>query len=270
MKIALRCPGWTGALLLAAAAWWGTPRVAAAGSSPAQAAPPVSPPAAARPQEITLEQRGDIMMARKNYDEAVDYYYRALKQSSFGDPALWNKIGIADQQESKFHDASKAYSKATHADRSFAEPWNNLGTVFFMEKRYRKSVGYYRHAIELKGEIATFHMNLGSSYYHLKKYRLAVQEYRTALQLDPSLVTRESAVGTVVDAGGTDAEYYFYMAKALASVGNAEVAVRYLRRALEDGFTDRQRIDQDPDFKKIRQLPAFVELMRNPPVAIKE
>jgi AMMECR1 domain-containing protein len=65
-------------------------------------------------------------------------------------------------------------------------------------------------------------------------------------------------------------EDYFYIAKALASKGNAEVAVRYLRRALEDGFTDRQRIDDDPDFKKISQHPAFVELMRNPPLAIRD
>ena len=45
--------------------------------------------------------------------------------------------------------------------------------------------------------------------------------------------------------------------------------MRYLRRALEDGFGDPKRIDEDPDFKKISQYPAFVELMRNPPVAIK-
>jgi len=59
------------------------------------------------------------------------------------------------------------------------------------------------------------------------------------------------------------------MAKAFASVGDEEEAVHYLRRALEDGFNDRKRIDDDPDFKKISQFPAFVELMRNPPVAIK-
>ena len=79
----------------------------------------------------------------------------------------------------------------------------------------------------------------------------------------------QSSVGTVVHAGGADVEFYFYMAKAFASVGDAEDAVRYLRRALEDGFNDPKRIDEDPDFKKISQHPAFVELMQNPPVAIK-
>ena len=85
----------------------------------------------------------------------------------------------------------------------------------------------------------------------------------------PRLWLRQSSLGTVVHASGADVEFYFYMAKAFASIGNAEEAVRYLRRALEDGFNDPKRIDEDPDFKKISQHPAFVELMRNPPVAIK-
>ena len=87
---------------------------------------------------ITLEQRADIFMARKNYADAADYYYRALKQSSFKNPAVWNKLGIAFQQESKFHSARKAYTNATHVDKNFAEAWNNLGTVYFMEKKIWK------------------------------------------------------------------------------------------------------------------------------------
>jgi hypothetical protein len=60
------------------------------------------------------------------------------------------------------------------------------------------------------------------------------------------------------------------MAKAFASIGNAEEAVRYLRRALEDGFGVPAQIEEDPDFKKISQYPAFVDLMLNPPAAIKK
>ena len=217
-----------------------------------------------------MEQRADVFMARKNYEDAADYYYRALRQSSFKNPVLWNKLGIAFQQVGKFASAGKAYSRAIRAEKSFPEAWNNLGTVYYMEKKYGKSVKYYQRAIELNGEVASFHMNLGTSYYHLKKFDQAVQEYRTALGIDPAVVKQQSSMGTVVHAAGTGVDFYFYMAKAFASVGNAEDAVRYLRRALEDGFNDTKRIDNDPDFKKISQYPAFVELLKNPPVAIKD
>ncbi len=236
-----------------------------------------STPAAAPPQTqaasskvLSLEDRADIFMARKDYGGATDYYYRALKKSNFKTPALWNKLGIAYQQQTKYHNARKAYSSATHLNKDFAEAWNNIGTIYFMENKFGKSLKYYQRAIELRGSDAAFHLNLGTSYYHLKRYDDAVAEYRTALGLDPNVLSEQSMLGAVVRARGTDVQFYFYMAKAFASIGRAEEAVRYLRRAFEDGFTDQKRIDEDPDFKKISQHPAYVELMKNLPVAIKD
>jgi tetratricopeptide (TPR) repeat protein len=258
-------------LMVAIALWEAGPTVASGfhqeQAVPAEGSPLVPPPPN---KAIPLEQRADIFMARKNYADAADYYYRALKQSSFKSSLVWNKLGIAFQQLSKFHSARQAYTHAIRADKTFAEAWNNIGTTYFMEDKYGKSVKYYQRAVELKPYNASFHLNLGVSYSRLKKYDQAVVEYRTALGIDPKVMSHESSVGTVIHANGTDVEYYFYMAKAFASLGNAEDAVRYLRRAIEDGFNSQKRIDEDPDFKKISQFPAFVELMRNPPVAIKE
>jgi tetratricopeptide (TPR) repeat protein len=268
MKSQMRFAGFiVVALLLAvtAAAGFGPAHPTAASSD--QEAPAASP--TPQPRTITMEERADIFMARKNYGDAEDYYYRALKQKSFKDPVLWNKLGIAFQVQTKFAGARKAYTNATRVKKDFAEAWNNIGTVYFMEKKYGKTLKYYQRAIEIGGNNASFHMNLGTSYYHLKKYDLAVDEYRTALGIDPNVMSQQSSVGTVIHASGSDVEFFYYLAKAFASVGDAESAVRYLRRALEDGFSDQKRIEADPDFKKISQYPAFVELMRNPPVAIK-
>ena len=231
---------------------------------------PSTPVAPLPHKEITSEHRADIFMARKSYADAADYYYRALRQGEFKDPNLWNKLGIAFQQEDKFHNARQAYNKATRIDPDFADGWNNLGTVFYMEKKYKKSVSNYQQAIKLKSNSAAFHMNLGTAYYHLKKFDQAVEEYRTALEIDPRAAVQQSPLGTTIHAGGADPEFYFYMAKAYASMGNAEAAVRYLRRALEDGFPVAKQVGDDPDFKKISQDPAYVELLKNPPVALKE
>ncbi len=220
-------------------------------------------------RELTPEQRADVYMARKNYADAADYYYRALKKSSFKDAGLWNKLGIAFQEEEKFGRAIRSYKMATQLNPGFAEAWNNIGTVYATVKKYPKSLRYYRQAIQLKGDAAGFRLNLGTSYYHLKKFDLAVAEYRTALSLNPQVVNQESATGTTIHAGGEDPEFYFYMAKAYASIGDAGNAVRYLRRAMEEGFDASKRLEGDPDFAKISQDPAYIELRRNPPVAIK-
>ena len=219
---------------------------------------------------LTLEERADIFMARKSYEDAVDYYYRALKQVNFKNSLLWNKLGIAYQNQLKYKRSRKAYKKALHLNREYAEAWNNMGTTYFMQKRPKKSLKYYRKAIELIPGNATFHLNLGISYYQMKKYNEAVEQYRAALMIDPNILFRRSNVGTIMQTRGTDVRFYFYLAKVFASLGRADEAVRYLRRALEDGFNDTKKIEKDPDFQKISKYPAFVELMKNPPVALKD
>ena len=224
----------------------------------------------AKPRPLNFEERADIFMARKSYEDAVDYYYRALRQTRFANAILWNKLGIAYQQLQNFSASRKAYNQAIRHQRDYTEPLNNIGTTYFMQKKYGKSVKYYLKALKLNPDSASYHLNLGTSFMHMKKYKESVDEYRTALTLDPNIFNQRSAFGTTIEARGADPEYYFYLGKVFASLGRAEEAVRSLRRALEDGFKDRQRILDDPDFMKISQNPAYVELMNNPPVGIKE
>jgi len=218
-----------------------------------------------KPPGLTFEQRADVSMARKAYAEAVDYYRRALKQVNDADASLWNKLGIAYQQQLDYRQARKAYNQAVRRRRDFAEAWNNLGTTYFLANSFKKAIRYYARAIELNPNSAPFHLNLGTAYYRRKKYAEAVEEFRVALMLDPNALTSESRVGVVVKTRDADVEYYFYMAKVFASLGRVEEAVRYLRRAFEDGFKDFRRVEEDSDFKKISEHAAFIELMKNPP-----
>ncbi len=243
----------------------------------AQGGPP-APPATtgqsrespAKPRAISFEERADIYMARKSYEDAADYYYRALKQTNFENAVVWNKLGIAYQQLQDYPRARKAYNQAIRHRKDYSEPLNNLGTVYFMQDKYGKSVKYYLRAVTLNPNSASYHLNLGTSYFHMKKYKDSIEEYRTALNLDPEVFTERSVFGTTMQARGADPEYYFYLAKVFASLGRVEDAVRNLRRALEDGFKDRKRILNDPDLMKISQNPEYVKLMNNPPVGIKD
>jgi tetratricopeptide (TPR) repeat protein len=236
---------------------------------------PVLAPEPPRPQTptpaaLSPEERADIFMARKSYSDAVDYYRRALNATGRKDAGLWNKLGIAYQQLLDYPAARKAYKEATRRNPTFAEPWNNWGTTYYMANQAKKSLKYYRKALQLSPNNASFHLNLGSSLYQIKKYPQAVEEYRLALSLDPTILTEHSPVGTIIKARTADAKFFFYMAKVFASLGRAEEAVRYLRRAFEDGFNDQKLLDEDPDFKKISEFPAYVELRKTPPKAIKD
>lgn len=223
--------------------------------------------------DLSPEERADIFMARKAYADAVDYYYRAIRQpgiSARDAATVWNKLGIAYQQQEDYNLAAKAYKEAIHRRADFPEPWNNLGTNFYMEDKFKKSIKYYVHALKLSPSSASFHLNLGTGYYRLKKYKEAVDEYRTALTLNPDILTEHSPSGTVMQTRGADSKFYFYVAKSFAMVGRPDEAVRYLRRAFEDGFKDQKLLAEDPDFKKMSQYPEYVELMKNLPVPIRD
>ena len=229
-----------------------------------------------RPVSLSFEQRADVFMARKEFDHAIEYYSDSIKshQKSPQDrpvvARLWNKIGICYQQEMDYGKARKAYKNAIRLNRDFAQPWNNIGTTFYLSKRPKKSIKYYRHAIKLEPGAASFHFNLGTAYFERRKYKEATKEYRAAIEIDPDILIRNSREGTAVETRHADAKFYFYMAKIYAGVGNSSEAVRYLQRAMEEGFKDQKRILRDPDIQKISKDPAFIALMKNPPVAIKD
>jgi len=214
--------------------------------------------------------RGDIYMARKSYEDAVDYYYRALRQTGISNAAIWNKMGIAFQEESNLRSARKAYQRAIHFQHNFAAAWNNAGTTFYLAGKDKKAIKFYKHALTLEPNNPSFHLNLGTAYYHRRKYQETVEQYRQALMLDPNILLQNSKTGTIVQARGSDVEYYFYMAKVFASLGRNTEAIRYLRHALEDGFRNYRQLNKDPDFEKLKSDPAYVALLKNPPIAIKD
>lgn len=227
-----------------------------------------------RAKQLPNEERADIFMARKQFSDAITYYVRAIesyRNTSENKPAiskLWNKIGVAYQQEMDYGKARRAYRKSIKLNRRYARPWNNLGTTYYLQRRVKKSTKYYRRAIKLDPSSAPFHLNLGTAYFIRKKYQKAYVQYRTAIQLDPGILTQNSREGSAIETRHVNGTFYFYMAKAFASLGYANKAVEYLERAMEDGFNNEKRILNDPDIKRIAKDPAFIALMKNPPVPI--
>ena len=93
---------------------------------------PVANPDSTRteaPKIISLELRGDIMMAKKMYREAIDMYKQGPETA-----ILLNKTGIAYHQLQEMTSAKKYYERAIKLDRNYSEAINNLSTVFYAQK----------------------------------------------------------------------------------------------------------------------------------------
>jgi hypothetical protein len=51
------------------------------------------------------------------------------------------------------------------------------------------------------------------------------------------------------------------MAKMYANAGANDRALQYLRMALEEGWKERKKVGEEPEFAALRELPAFKELL---------
>jgi tetratricopeptide (TPR) repeat protein len=212
-----------------------------------------------------LEVRADLHMIRKEFLDAVDLYQQALELAPRS-AVMLNKTGIAYHQLSRLEEARKFYERSARADERYAPAWNNLGTIYFREKRYKKAAEYYRRALRWNPGLAAVHSNLGAALFALKRFEPALAEFRAALQLDSEIFVRHSPFGaTLQDLAVQDrARFYFLLAKSYAGMGEAELCVRFLRRALEDGFPVAEA-QADPAFDPVRQDEAFQTLFAAPP-----
>jgi tetratricopeptide (TPR) repeat protein len=216
----------------------------------------VAPPA---PIPLDPERRADILMARKMYREAVEVYKEAPLDSAI----IWNKIGIAYHQMLQLDLARKHYEKAIKMNPQYSEAINNLGTVYYAHKNFRKATSYYRRALKLSPNSASVYSNLGTAYFARKKYKEAAEAYQTALSLDKEVFEHHGSYGVLLEERSVEerAKFHFYLAQTYAKAGMNDRALQYIRKALEEGFRDKKKLMEDPEFGNLRELPEFKELM---------
>lgn len=217
--------------------------------------PPAPPP---KDIPVTPEMRGDIYMARKMYREAVEAYKSAPNSA-----IIANKTGIAYHHMLELGVARKYYERATKLDKKYAEALNNLGTVFYAQKNYRRAISQYQKALKESPDSASIWSNLGTAEFARKKYDEAMKCYEKALSLDPDVFERRGTAGVLLQERSVEerAKFHYYQAKLYAKQGQTERALLYLRKALEEGLKDRDKIKDEPDFAAMRENKEFLELI---------
>lgn len=218
----------------------------------------LSKPAAIKDNAVTPELRGDICMARKMYREAIEAY-----KTGPNNAVLVNKTGIAYHQMMDLDTARKYYERATKLNKSYPEALNNLGTVYYARKSYRRAISQYQKALRISPDSASIWSNLGTAEFARKKYDEAMKDYEKAIALDPEVFEHHSAAGVLLQERTVEerAKFHYYQAKLYAKKGMHDRALIYLRKALEEGLKERDKVKDEPDFEALRELPEFQELL---------
>jgi len=221
-------------------------------------------PGAPKPAAVlTPEMRGDIFMAEKRYREAAEMY----RENSKGSAVMLNKTGIAYHQMLELNLAERYYRQALHVDPKYAEAVNNLGTVYYAKKSYRRAINQYKKALRLNPESASVWSNLAMGYFSRNNMARAQEALQRALTLDPDVFEHRSTQGVLLQerSVGERSKFHFYLAQTYAKAGRTDLALQYIRKALEEGFKERKKFEQDPAFAALKNLPEFKELMASEP-----
>ena len=209
--------------------------------------------------DLTPEMRGDIFMARKMYREASEAYMMGPLDSA----VIWNKTGISYHQQMMLDQAKKHYEKSLKLNPAYSEAINNLGTVYYAKKNYRRAIAEYKKALQLAPNSASIHSNLGTGYFARKRYKEAADEYQIALSLDSDVFEHRSSQGVLLQERSVmeRAKFHYYLAKTYAKAGAADRALLYMRKCLEEGFKDKKKFTDEPEFASLQDLPEFKQLL---------
>jgi tetratricopeptide (TPR) repeat protein len=212
---------------------------------------------------VTPEMRGDIFMAEKKFREAAEMY----QEHSKGSAVMLNKTGIAYHQMLQLNLAEKYYRLALRADPKYTEAVNNLGTIYYARKSYRRAINQYKKALRLNPESGSIWSNLAMGYFSRNDEVHAQEAFQMALKLDPEVFEHRSTQGVLLQerSVGERSKFHYYLAHTYAQQGKIELALQYIRKALEEGFKERKKIAEDPAFATMRELPEFKELLASEP-----
>jgi tetratricopeptide (TPR) repeat protein len=208
---------------------------------------------------LSPEMRGDIFMAEKRYREAAEMY----QEHSKGSAVMLNKTGIAYHQMLQLDLAEKYYRQSLRTEPGYAEAVNNLGTIYYAKKSYRRAVNQYKKALRLNPQSASVWSNLGMGYFARKDYVRAADSFQKAMMLDPEVFETRNTQGVLLQERSVEehAKFHYYLAREYAKAGAQDRALQYIRKALEEGYKEKKKIQEDPAFASLKELPEFKELM---------
>ncbi|HTZ58340.1 MAG TPA: tetratricopeptide repeat protein [Acidobacteriaceae bacterium] len=233
---------------------------------PAAQNPSSPPPNAAVPierktlslDELPAEKKADLLMARGQYAAAITAY----QQSNLKSAIVWNNIGMAYHHLYALDQARRAYQQSLSLNPRFAAADNNLAAVYYGQHEFRVAEHFYKKAIKHSKESAVIYCNLGTAYFAEQKYKKGVKMYQKAFSIDPDVFAPNQAA--MVEGGGSREQRVainYYIAQTFAKAGKQDQALIFLRKAMDEGFKDRKRLDEDQDFAVLRTTPQFQQLL---------
>ena len=136
------------------------------------------------PSNIAWVERGDYLLQRQHFREAIAAYDRAL-QLQPEEASLWMKQGMAYDGIQQFENAIAAYQKATQHAPHDASVWLKLGVLLENLNRPEDALGVYVKVVELQPDNVWAWHDRGKVLETLGHPSKALLAYSRAVEIKP-------------------------------------------------------------------------------------
>ena len=216
-----------------------------------------------------LEKLGDVYSYQQQHEKAAAAYRAALdKVTDRG--AVFAKLGFSLANLNQPGEAVTALESAVQLNARNADVLFLLGDLYSDLKRFDDAMTAYKKSLEINPKQKEVHYNLGTLYAEQNRFGDAIAELKIAVQLDPKYsqawanmalvaekleLDREAieAHEKVVSLGKGQALNFFHLGVLYAKIGQAELAIAALARAIEIE-PDRYRAILREELKKVHSV----------------
>ena len=201
--------------------------------------------------EINNEQKAELFFelgylqrVRKNYEEAISSYDKAVEFKP-DDHQAWYNRGYSLGNLGRYEEAISSFDKAVEFKPDYHQAWYNRGNSLDNLGRYEEAISSYDKAVEFKPDLHQAWYNRGYSLGNLGRYEEAISSFDKAVEFKPD-----------------DHEAWYNKACSYSLQGNIEQAIENLKTAINLHPKVREWAKTDSDFDAIREDERFQELIK--------
>lgn len=203
--------------------------------------------AQASDEAIERNNQGVELLKKGKIEEAIGTFLKAVELNP-KDPNVRMNLAYAYDRQGRLEEAIVQYQKAIELNPRDPVARNNLGVVYNKTGRYDQAIRELEKSLEIDPKSATGPKNLETA----KKNQSVIQE-------------RERKIADAVkdvEVRPENPHAHYGLARAYASYGKKDEAIKSLETALKLGYNDINYVKTDSALDNIRNEPDYVWLLR--------
>lgn len=214
--------------------------------------------------EYAYRNLGECYIQTKEFDKAIETLELHLKITKPDDDIL-ETLGYCWERKKDFAKARHYYRKASHLNPSDDEIFYKIGETYAKEHKWEKAIRSYSAALHMNKDNVTYCLALGNCLMEIESSEDALVCYLNAVKLRPDIKsTWQALIKALYKAEyydeaknqlmiarehcGEKAEFMYYEAAILMSLGRTKEAVIVLENAVESypkKYKSLQQIDKE-------------------------